>query len=107
MTRPALALLALLSSLPPATASLSPRPDPSPFGKDLSAGAAKKLPPELPRAASARTPKEEFVVTEQTEVLLDGRPCRYQDVPAGAGIVQMEVAADNKTVLKIHFRTKK
>jgi hypothetical protein len=49
----------------------------------------------------------EFVITEQTEVLLDGKPCKYQDVFGNARIVRMEVAEDKKTVLKIHFRTAK
>jgi hypothetical protein len=49
----------------------------------------------------------EFVVTEQTEILLDGKPCKYQDVARDARIVRMEVAEDKKTVLKIHFRTRK
>ena len=49
----------------------------------------------------------EFQVTEQTEVLLDGKACRYQDVPQQATILRMEVAPDRKTVLRIHFRTGK
>jgi hypothetical protein len=57
--------------------------------------------------AVARQQPDGFVITAQTEVLLDGRPCRYDDVPDGAAIVQLEVAADGKTVLKVHFRTRK
>jgi hypothetical protein len=44
------------------------------------------------------------VVTDRTEILLDGKPCKYEAIPATASIVRMEVAADKKTVLKIHFR---
>jgi hypothetical protein len=48
-----------------------------------------------------------FVVTEQTEVLLNGKPCKYEEVAGHACIVWMEVAADKKTVLKVHFRVGK
>jgi hypothetical protein len=49
----------------------------------------------------------EFIVTERTEVLLNGERCRYEEIPGHASIVRMEVAADRKTVLKIHFRVGK
>jgi hypothetical protein len=49
--------------------------------------------------------KSEFVLTTRTEVRVDGKPCQYEKVPAGATIILMELAPDNKTVLKIHFRT--
>jgi hypothetical protein len=51
--------------------------------------------------------RSEFVMTDQTEVLLNGKPCKYAEVPGHASIVRMELAADNKTVLKVHFRTGK
>jgi hypothetical protein len=75
--------------------------------------------PEVPQAhaarisalareqAAGRDSPSEFVVTDRTEVLLNGKPCRYADVPGHATIVRMEVAADNKTVLRIHFQTRK
>jgi hypothetical protein len=71
-----------------------------PPGSSLSPG-------KMPELAATRGPTGPFLLTDQTEVLLDGRPCRYQDVPAGASIVGMDVAADKRTVLKVHFRTKK
>jgi hypothetical protein len=46
----------------------------------------------------------DYVVTEETEVLLDGKPCRYKDVPDNATILRMELGPDNRTVRKIHFR---
>jgi hypothetical protein len=46
-------------------------------------------------------------VTGETEILLNGKPCIYEGIPDHASIVQMDVAADKKTVLKIHFRTQK
>jgi hypothetical protein len=57
--------------------------------------------------AAGRETQSEFVMTDQTEVLLNGKPCKYADVPGDARIVRMELAADNKTVRKIHFRTGK
>jgi hypothetical protein len=47
----------------------------------------------------------EFILTDATQVLLNGKPCRYEAVPNDARIVGMEVAADKRTVVKIHFRT--
>jgi hypothetical protein len=43
-------------------------------------------------------------INDDTEILLDGKPCKYEDVPAGAEIVLLAVARDGRTVLKIHFR---
>jgi hypothetical protein len=106
-----------------ASASLTPRKQPSRFGNDLpQAKAAKlsarfgedvaqaqaaKLSAQAPEQAAGREGPTEFVVTERTEVLLNGKPCKYQDVPGHARIVWMEVAADKKTVLRAHFRTGK
>jgi hypothetical protein len=52
-------------------------------------------------------PGSGFNVTEQTEVFLNGQPCHYEDVPADASVVRMQVGADKKTVIRIHFRTRK
>jgi hypothetical protein len=58
-----------------------------------------------PRSGSrAETP---FVITNETEIRLDSRPCFYAEVPAGAAVTAAEVAADRKTVLRIHFRSPK
>jgi hypothetical protein len=45
------------------------------------------------------------VLTARTEVRLDGRPCRYADVPAGAAITAAEAGPDRKTLVRIHFRS--
>ena len=42
-----------------------------------------------------------------TEIKLDGRACKYQDVPGSAAIILLELASNKKAVLRIHFRTKK
>ena len=38
---------------------------------------------------------------------LDGQTCKFQDVPGTATVVSLDVAADKKTILKIHFKSKK
>jgi hypothetical protein len=57
--------------------------------------------------AAARLTNTEFVVTDQTEITLNGKACKFDAVPARARIIRMEVAEDKKTVLKVHFRTGK
>ena len=112
MPRTVLALTALLCSLTPALANLSPRTAP-PADDKITAPLAsalpqdKALPPDLLRSAYPRERDDEYRVTSQTEVFLDGRPCPYADVPRSAGIVRMEVSSDGQTVLKIQFRSKK
>jgi hypothetical protein len=111
---------------------LTPRKDPPTFGRDVPQAQAAKLsalaleqvagrgtrsggPPAQAAGLSALARQQaagpearsEFVMTDQTEVLLNGKPCKYAEVPGHASIVRMELAADNKTVLKIHFRTGK
>jgi hypothetical protein len=49
----------------------------------------------------------DYLMTAETEVLLNGKPCKYRDIPASAIIVLMEVTADRKTMLKVHFRVVK
>ena len=107
MARATLVLLSLLCILSPATASLTPRPDSPVPGRDVRASLALSLPPGLAQTASAPSPRDQYQISDQTEVTLDGRPCRYADVPGGAGIVKMEVASDGTTVLKIHFRSRR
>jgi hypothetical protein len=105
MKRLLLALIALVSLTAAASASLSPRPAASPFGTNLPpARVSPSAPPagEQSRNLGTRT---SFVVTEQTEIVLNGKPCPYAQVPANARIVHMELAADNQTVLRIIFRT--
>jgi hypothetical protein len=59
------------------------------------------------RKAARGEAQLEFVLTKETEVLLDGKPCKYEDIPANASILKMEVAADRKTVLRVQFRSGK
>ena len=107
MARATLVLLTLFCFLAPASASLTPRPDSAGRGSEVHPALVQGLPPGLTQAALAPSPSDQYQITEQTEVTLDGRPCRYADVPGSAGIVKMEVAADGTTVLKIHFRSRR
>ncbi|MCS6851692.1 MAG: hypothetical protein NZ700_11055 [Gemmataceae bacterium] len=64
--------------------------------------------PATARSTVVRSERPEFVVTEQTEVRLDGRPCKYADIPPSAEILFMEISSNrDRTILKIHFRSKK
>jgi hypothetical protein len=107
MARVTLVLLSLFCFLSPASASLTPHPDSAVRGREVPASLVQSLPPGLAQAAVAPSPKDQYQITEQTEVTLDGRACRYADVPGSAGILKMEVAADGTTVLKIHFRSRR
>jgi hypothetical protein len=57
---------------------------------------------ESQSACSAR-----LVLTEQTTILLDGRVCRYNQLPTSAVITFAEVDTDRETVLRIHYRSQK
>jgi hypothetical protein len=107
MTRCLLVLTVWMSVVAVAPASLTPRKEPA-----LSGTTGAKARGSQVATRSAETPPQqttigEFVLTEETEVLLNGKPCKYAEVPSYATIVHMELAADTKTVLQIHFRTRK
>jgi hypothetical protein len=96
----AFALLAALVLALPARASMQRRPAPDcEVQFDAKKGAEQDA-----REAARRGP--ELLLTEATEVLLDGKACRYADVPETAEIVLLEVSADRTEIRKIHFRSK-
>jgi hypothetical protein len=107
MTRLTLALATWICLGSLASASLAPRKEPSLFNNGTPQVQAPRTAPDAVAQVAEGAARSEFVVTGQTEVLLNGKPCRYEEVPGHASIVRMEVAADKKTVLKIHFRTGK
>src|SRR5262249_27638537 len=107
MTRLILMLAAWMGLVSVGWASLTPPKKLPPFGKELPQIPASKLWAQALEQEAERRAESEFIVTHRTEVLLNGKPCRYEEVPGHARIVSMEVAADKKTVLKIHFRTRK
>lgn len=46
------------------------------------------------------------MITSNTEILMDGQPCKLEAVPPGSEIILLELAKDGKTVLKLHFRSR-
>lgn len=101
MTRPLMALIVTLCFLSPAfPAPSSPPGTLSTSEKDRAPGSGK----DSPRVVA---PSDEYVFTAESEVLLDGRPYRYEDVPAGAVITSLQVAPDRRTIVRIHFRSPK
>jgi len=113
MPRTILALTALLCSLSPVLAGLSPRTTALPIddkGSGLWTAALpqdKPLPQDVVQAAYPRQHNAEFRITSRTEITVDGRPCCYADVPKNATILKMEVDSDNGTIATIRFRSKK
>jgi hypothetical protein len=68
--------------------------------------AGKPIPAGLVKAVTGSEEDEGFTVTAQTEIQLDGKACKYADVPKDAQITLLEVSKD-RVILKIHFRSKK
>jgi hypothetical protein len=107
MMRLILALTITLSLTASTRASLAP-PRELRFGhRYASLQLSQPLPPGPHQPAADQEGSPEFLITARTEVLLDGKACRYELIPGHARIVRLELAADNKTVVKIHFRTRK
>jgi len=106
MTRLTLALAAWMGLISVIGASAPSRQE-SPLFSQKIAQALPKLAAKAPEQETRKTKNTQFVLTAQTEILLNGKPCRYEEVPGHATIYKMEVAEDEKTVLKIHFRTQK
>jgi hypothetical protein len=106
MIRLTLALAAWMSLLP-AVWAFSPSRQESPWLSPKAAQALPRLAAKAPEQQTKKPANTDFVMTAQTEVLLNGQPCRYEQVPAHATIIRMEVDQDEKTVLMIHFRTRK
>lgn len=102
MLHPALAVAALLCLVAPASATLD-RPKPVDRGTGVRLALGKKLPPD----AAEVPPPAEAELTAETEVILDGRTCRYKDVPATAAVVRMVLAPDGRTITRVEFRTRK
>ena len=113
MSRPALALTAFLVCISPSLATLSVPPVPLPGADGFTALLTTPVLKDKPLTDAALQDlcpcarNDEYRVTSQTEVFVDGRSCPYAEVPHGAAIVNMEVSSDDRTVLTIHFRLKK
>jgi hypothetical protein len=99
MDRVILATAVFFSLISTATAALSPRKDePRPAGALFLHRTEKPTPPGQ---------VGQFRITRSTEILLNGRPCRYEDVPTHATVIRLEVEPDGKTAIRVHFRTRK
>jgi hypothetical protein len=107
MSRLLLTLAAWLIFLSVGSASLAPRKEAPVFANGVAPALAPKLTTDTLEQAAGTGSRSEYAMTERTEVVLNGKPCKYADVPAHARIVKMDVAADKKTVLRIYFRTAK
>lgn len=100
MTRSVLVLLTCMTFLPSAMATMTPR-------NELAAGRERDHLPFgalIPALAQDRA----YRITEQTEVMLNGRKCRYEEVPTSAKIILMEIDSEaSKIILRIHFQDRK
>ncbi len=97
MPRLTASLAVLLCAVAPAFATRSPHP-----GRLRS----DALPTYLLDAADPLTAKGGLAIGPNTEVLLNGKACKYEDVPRDAEVTLIDLSADQKVVRKIHFRTK-
>lgn len=86
--------------LPAAHATLAP-------GKEPANKVSKHLSRVVAEATSVTEKNDELVITDQTEIKVDGCASKYEDVPSNAEIILLEVASDKKAILKLHFQTKK
>jgi hypothetical protein len=115
MTRLTLVLAGWIGFISAASGSLTPHMESPLVPRKALPALAKGIPlvqvvkplTRIPHQTRGEKPQAEFGVTSETEILLNGKPCSYDEIPSHASIVQMDVAADKKTVLKIHFRTQK
>jgi|SRR6516165_4558563 hypothetical protein len=97
MIRSVLVVLLSFTFLPMATASLARRKP-----REIK----RNIPDKLLESFRPAPASNEFRLTAKTEVLLDGRPCRYEDVPDGATIILLETATNwSKEIVKIHFQS--
>jgi hypothetical protein len=107
MTRMTLAVAVWIILVSVAAASTSAVQKSSAPTNDILRPKAPRLWDHARNQATERAAKSEFIVTDQTEIFVNGKACKYVQVPSHARIVDMEVAADKKTVLRIHFRADK
>jgi hypothetical protein len=100
VTRPTAIALGLLCLLSPAEASLARWQGIHPPAELRSALARRQDRP-------APGPAVEAQLTGESEVYLDGRRCKFADVPEGAAVERLELAADRRTILRIDFSSPK
>lgn len=97
MIRWMLVLLVSLLSLSSVQASL---------GRKARPAVDKSIPLKSVASLPAASSNGEFQITPTTEVLLDGHPCRYEQIPDSAIITLLEIATnESKEIVRIHFRS--
>lgn len=97
MSRYVLVLLTSMAFSSSATATVTPYKESSPW-QTRSCQPLMKLWPAFAIDIVYR-------ITKQTEVMLNGRKCRFEDVPNTAVIILMEIDSEtSKVILRIHFR---
>jgi hypothetical protein len=47
----------------------------------------------------------QFELTNESEIILNGKPSTYREIPADAVVVKVEISEDRKTILRIEFTT--
>lgn len=104
MARSLLVVLVFLGLTVPAQATQSPRREPS---LPLVFRALSASPRQALLSATPKTAREPFIVTDDTEVHLNGRRCSFREVPRDATILSVELAIDGRTIRKIRFRSSK
>ena len=98
------ALLLAEIYVPFAPATVATRKDGPLFEKEDPHFRAARAPATALAVAPELSQVADYLVTEETEVLLNGKPCRYNEVPDNASILRMELGPDTRSVLRIHFR---
>jgi hypothetical protein len=106
MTRLLLTLAITIGLVPSLLGAVSPQKDRSIFDPEATDAAVRLSSLNLSQVAGPAS-KSDYVMTDRTEVFLDGQPCAYERVPSQARIVKIDVAANQRTVLKIYFKTQK
>ncbi len=97
MVRLTTTLVASLFLLTPAFGMRADRKAPLDFGS--------AAPQRLKESAPAAQEDSDLEINDDTEIKLDGKACKYEDVPKDAQIIVLDVSADRK-ILKIHFKSK-
>lgn len=97
MIRCILVLVLSLLYFSPVHASLDRRERPSKY---------KHIPLKVVSSWTSASANSDFHITAATEVRLDDRPCRFDQVPDNAIIILLEIASnESKEIVRIHFRT--
>jgi hypothetical protein len=107
MTRLTLALAAWIALASAAPAMVTSRQEHRGLPSEIPPAPAARVSPSAAVRTAGPVNPAEYVLTEQTETVLDGKRCRFENIPDGASILRMEVAADGKTVLKVLFKSRK